>query len=95
MSWTEDDDNNLTAFMVEGLERCLEKGMQLPFIICAISPNGSAYVGRFSGPGESPETLTQHIEDAGFSLPMTIAILDQAGDAVRLGISSSGQRAWH
>ena len=36
----------LQEHFVEVLRQCIDDGMKLPFIVCAISPNGSALVMR-------------------------------------------------
>jgi len=33
--------------------------MKLPFIICAVSPNGTVFCMRFNGPGGEPDVLAQ------------------------------------
>jgi len=50
------------------LERCLEMGMQMPFIMCSASPNGSVLCVRFAG--EVPNKLAEHYEPEGFRLPV-------------------------
>ena len=64
------------------LDECLAKGMQMPFVIAAVSPNGSVYATRFSAPGALPETLAEHCEGEGFSLPVNVLVLDQTGQCV-------------
>jgi hypothetical protein len=81
---------SLQDFLHNALKNCLEEGMPLPFIVCVVSPNGSAAVLRFTKPGVPMETLTKHIEGEEFEAPLTIIILDQENDAVRIEVSGDG-----
>jgi len=79
---------DLLEHLSEALEACVERGMQLPFIMCAISPNGSVLNMRVHGGGIDPDVLAEHYEEEGFRTPMTIAVVDQTGEAVRIGITA-------
>ena len=61
------------------LNACIDRGMQLPFILCAVAPNGS--VAAIRTDGVERELLVEHIEPEGFRLPITILVLDHAGEA--------------
>jgi hypothetical protein len=76
----------LQEYFVEVLTQCTDNGMALPFIVCAISTNGSVLVVRING-GHGPDTtLAQHFEDDVFKMPMNIVVVDRLGEAVRVVI---------
>jgi hypothetical protein len=81
---------SLQDFLHDALKSCLEDGMVLPFVVCVVSPNGSSATVRFMKPGMPMETLTKHIEGDRFEAPLTIIILDQENNAVRIEVSGDG-----
>jgi hypothetical protein len=86
---------DMTDVIVEVVQQCLDRhGMRPPLIMCAISPNGSVIVCRFSENPE-PQNLAEHFEGGGFALPMTLVVLDQRNDAVRVTLNAQGKKAWH
>ena len=86
--------DDLAMQIAEVLQECISKGMRLPFIMCAASPNGSVLVTRFRFPGTEPDILAEHFETGGFRAPITIMILDQSGEARRITVTAAG-RTWH
>jgi hypothetical protein len=86
--------DDLSAMIAEVLQQCLDRGMQLPFIVCSASPNGSVLAVRFSSPGDEPDILAEHYEPSGFGIPMTIMILDRSNEAVGVTLDATG-RTWH
>jgi hypothetical protein len=76
----------LQEHFVEVLRQCIDNGMKLPFIVCAISPNGSVLVTRINE-GLGPDTLAQHFEDQGFKTPVNIMVVDYDGEAARVVIT--------
>jgi hypothetical protein len=78
----------LTQHLGPILQQCDNQEMQVPFILCAASPNGSVMAMRTDG--ENSDVLAEHYEEQGFALPITIMVLDQAGKAVRVTISQQG-----
>ena len=76
----------------EILRICRERGMKLPFIICAASSNGTVFCMRFNGPGGEPDVLAQHDEPGGFKSPINWMVLDQNGEAVRVTIDEERAR---
>ena len=56
-----------TKHFAEILQICRERGMKLPFIICAASPNGSVFCMRFNGPGGEPDVLASTTSRADLS----------------------------
>jgi len=75
------------------LRQCVEQGMQPPFILCVVSPNGNVMVMRTDG--EHPEILAEHTEGAGFSTPINCMVVDRAGAAAHITIEPSGATAFH
>ena len=67
--------SDLTNFIGSVIKECPEDGMIMPFIVCAVSPNGSVVVSRV-GSGDM-EPLAEHHGDRGFSITMTIVVVDQ------------------
>ena len=86
-------DDDLKELITEVLEECERRGLCLPFILCGISPNGSTISVRLTGEG-SAQILAEHFEDEGFTLPMTIVVVDRDNEAARITVTSSG-RTWH
>src|SRR5262249_21994440 len=80
--------------LIEIYDQCEERGMELPFIVCSVSPNGSALVLRVKGDGSPADVLAEHFEPAGFVLPMTIAIVDQRNEAARVTLNAPGEATW-
>jgi hypothetical protein len=78
----------------EALSECAQRGMIAPFIVCALSPNGSTICVRMNLGGD-PDVLAEHFEGDGFRMPITIAVVDQSGRAVRIAIERDGRRAVH
>jgi hypothetical protein len=72
--------------LVEVINRCVELGMKLPFIVCAVSPNGSVLAMRVNGGGRESDLLAKHFENQTFMPPLNIMVLDQNGEAVRVVI---------
>jgi hypothetical protein len=80
----------VTKYLKETLEACLNRGMQAPLIVCSISPNGSVLCVRMHVGNIEPDILAENCEEGGFRLPITIAVVDQRGEAAR--ISFEGER---
>ena len=83
----------LTEKLKDALDDCESMGMILPFIVCALSANGSVLCIRAKG-GE-PDILAEHYEPEGFRAPLTVVVLDQRAKAVRIEISIDGKRTFH
>jgi hypothetical protein len=77
----------ISEHLAEVLKTCIERGMQLPFVLCAASPNGSVLCVRFND-SAGPDTLAEHFEPEGFRVPVTLMVLDQTGEAVRITINA-------
>jgi hypothetical protein len=79
--------------LAEMLRQCIDNGMQLPFIVCVVSQNGSVLVTRFNE-GRGPNTLAQHFENGAFKTPVNIMVVDHDGQAARIVIKS-GKISYH
>ena len=79
--------DELSDYMVEIFDKCEERGMQVPLILCTVSPNGSVACARIYGDGRAPDILAEHFEAEGFRLPMTCMVLDQNNEAARVTIA--------
>ena len=80
--------DELSGNMVEIFDKCEERGMQVPLILCAASPNGSLVCARvYGGDGLAPDILAEHLEAEGFRLPMTCMVLDQNNEAARVTVA--------
>jgi|EndMetStandDraft_4_1072995.scaffolds.fasta_scaffold216687_2 hypothetical protein len=76
----------LQEHLAQALSQCINNGMKLPFIVCAISPNGSVLVTRVNE-GREPDALAQHFENDTFTPPINIMVVDHNGEAARVVIS--------
>jgi hypothetical protein len=85
---------DVISIIAEFLGECVARGMQLPFIACGMSPNGSVLALRFTSRDSDPDILAENYEEGGFSLPMTIVVLDQANETSRITIDPTG-KTWH
>jgi hypothetical protein len=77
---------DLTKFIAAVIRECRDDGMVMPFIVCAVSPNGSVVVSRVGSGDEEP--LAEHYEARGFSVPMTIVIVDQENTTAKATTTS-------
>lgn len=77
----------LQELLVEALRQCVDNGMKLPLIVCAVSSNGSVLATRINE-GREPDTLAQHFEDRAFKTPVNIMVVDHYGEAARVVIRS-------
>ena len=66
------------------LDHCIaEHGMQLPLIVCCVSPNGSVLVTRVNE-GAEPDVLAEHYEGSTFKEPVNVMVVSQNNKAVRV-----------
>ena len=80
--------SDLTDCIAAVIRECRHDGMVMPFIVCAVSPNGSVVVSRV-GSGDA-EPLVEHYEARGFSVPMTIVVVDQENTVAKATITPDG-----
>jgi hypothetical protein len=60
--------DELSDYVVEIFDKCEQRGMQVPFIVCAVSPNGSVVCARVYRDGGGPDILAEHFEAEGYRL---------------------------
>jgi|SRR5689334_17047841 hypothetical protein len=84
----------LTNFIAGVLAQCRNQGMELPFVVCATSSNGSRFVvhcfQRKPGHQLGCEVVENHMVASGFDLPVNIKIVDETGEATRIEIEQMG-----
>jgi hypothetical protein len=61
--------------------------------VSAISPNGNVTVVRMDG--ENVNVLAEHYEGGGLRLPMTITVVDQKNEAVRVTVGPKRSLTYH
>jgi hypothetical protein len=83
---------DLDETLQEVFERCHEQGLELPWIVCLVSPNGCTTVMRIRDKEMSGDVLAEHSEPEGFQLPMTIVVVDQRNVVVPVRIDVSGKQ---
>jgi uncharacterized protein (DUF302 family) len=76
----------------EIFERCDQQGMELPWIVCLVSPNGCTMVMRITAKGMPSDVLAEHLEPEGLRLPMTIVVVDQHNVVVTVKVEVSDQQ---
>jgi len=76
----------------EIFERCHEQGMELPWIVCLVSPNGCTTVMRINAKGMPGEVLAEHLEPEGFQLPMSIVVVDQHNAVANVTIETPDEQ---
>ena len=81
--------------MRDVFQRCTGKGMALPFVVITASPDGTVFAMRVQGDGHGPEILAEHVEGDAMRLPVSVVVLDQNGDALRVVIRRPGARSYH
>jgi len=87
---------DFSVMLSEIFVECEVRGMKLPFVVCAVRPNGSVIALRVHGyDGKDPDILVEHTEGGIFQPPITIMVLDQTNEAVKITISAKGERTWH
>ena len=74
---------DLSETLAQIVDECATAGMTPPFIICAASPNGSAFVARKKD-GRHTDVLATHVENGGLIIPMSVMVLDQKNKAIRI-----------
>ena len=84
----------LGLYFGEVFRQCEEGGMVVPFVACAISPNGSVIALRIAGESDA-QVLAAHAEGVGFRLPMTIVVVDQKNKAAKITIDTTGKTTCH
>jgi hypothetical protein len=80
---------------VEILLGCTERGMEVPFVICTASSNGSVTCIRITGEPGNLDLLAEHYEPDGFIAPIHFMVLDQTGKAVLVNWTAEGALTFH
>jgi hypothetical protein len=80
----------LDLYFGDVFKQCEESGMVVPFVACAISPNGSVIALRMDGNSDT-QVLAEHTEGGGFRLPMTIVVVDRKNEAAKVTIDTTGR----
>jgi hypothetical protein len=87
----------LAAKITEAINACLQRSMELPFVVAMVSPNSSMMCLRYdrneAGDGLTATELAEC--GAGFALPINIMIADQMGEAVLVTITQDGRTTYH
>jgi hypothetical protein len=84
----QDFDETLNAVF----ERCSAQGLELPWIVCLVSPNGCTTVMRMHDKEMPGDVLAEHLEPEGFQLPMTIVVVDRHNVVANVRIEVSGEQ---
>jgi hypothetical protein len=84
----------LSLYFGDVFKQCEERGMGVPFVACAISPNGSVIALRMEGESDA-QVLAAHTEGAGFRLPMTIVVVDRKNESAKITIDTTGKITRH
>jgi hypothetical protein len=63
----------------EILDECHEMGMQMPFVVSLVSPDGNVPVLRWHGFDKDPDVLAMHLFGE-VPLSVVIMVLDQCSD---------------
>jgi hypothetical protein len=78
--------DDLNAMLGEAIAACARKGMRPPFLLVAISPNGSMFATRIGQGGN--ETLVNHIAADGPQYPLTVVVVDQDNEAMKFKVTA-------
>ena len=91
---TEENLDPLARAMGEALEACLKLGFELPLHAVAVGLNGSVLAVRYvaaEGGGLAAQPLAEYFENAQFTAPVNIMIVDASGEAARVIIGPDGK----
>ena len=84
----------LSVYFEDVFKQCEEGGMIVPFVACAISPDGSVIALRMNGKSDA-QVLAAHTDGAGFRLPMTIVVVDRKNEAAKITVDTRGKITRH
>jgi len=79
----------ITGFM----DKCVELGLELPFLMITAGTNGSFTVARIDG--KQNECLAEHTVAQGFTLPINLVASDATGRLVSGKITKEGLTTYH
>ena len=78
----------VSARFLEIFDACVEQGMQVPFIVCFASRNGSVLCVRVTGEERAADVLAERFEPEGFTMPITGMLLDQTDKIAHVTITA-------
>lgn len=80
---------NLTEALASALTAMIEQGMQLPIYCVSVSANGSVLACHYveDGDGLDCRMVAEHIEEAGFAVPINVIFSDSSGKAEKIVIA--------
>lgn len=88
--------DKLSEAMAQYIEGAFAEGFQFPFCMATVADNGSLTVARYTSTngmdaaeGLDAKFLAQHIEGAGFALPVNVLLTDSTGQVARMLIEKS------
>ena len=84
---TDDAIDELTKALSGILEQCDAASMVPPFVLTVASANGSGAILRVRGDGSPPETLAEHFEPSGFTMPLVVTLIDQHASSAKFTIT--------
>ena len=83
---------DLDETLQEIFGQCHEQGMELPWIVCLVSPNGCTMVMRINAKGMPGDVLAEYLEPEGFQLLMTIVVVDQRNAVANVKIEAPDEQ---
>ena len=84
--------NDITDALIQVLSDLIDEGFELPIYMFCVSRNGSLVAARYEGNPLLGETkariFAEHIESAGWDLPVNCFFVDSRGilESVRIGL---------
>ncbi len=84
------DHTKLQEQLSQLLVACLERGMQLPFIVAAVAINGATVVARYTqgDKGLDAQVIEEYAQAGEFRLPINMMVVDAEGNAARIAWQS-------
>ena len=87
------ESKDLTDWVSELLEKCVDEGLDAPLVFVWVTSNGSVAAIKYSIDtiGDMvADVLAEHVEPGGLGLPINCLISDRKGAAIRATIKSGG-----
>ena len=92
---SDDRSSALTLAMANALRELIEEhGFEPPLFLSVIAVNGSVMAFRYRQCDDGPKTevVAEHLEAAGFALPINVMFVDARGEAARMRIGREGKQ---
>jgi hypothetical protein len=83
----------LRAILKQAFTAAEEAGMVWPLILVAVAPNGSICGDRVHNPKTPTDVLVRHLEAGIMKPPLTLFLLDQNNQSLKVTIESLGEPA--